>query len=246
MIFRPLQDRISAFHAISKEDKSFLWYQRLAHINCKYIAETAKKGAVTGLTEVDYKQMPICEDCQIGKQTRKPFPRITVTSNYKPGEKLYADLEGPCRTEAFEATATKCIFVGYTSMDGKYRFYDPNTNNIFEARNATFQEIESLPITTVRQAAEAAIEVEISSQPSTPGTSHAQLINTPVVPDESDLSDSEGQANPMVDEQAYSMFENSSTSPEPLDEENQTVNPPDDTDELQKDQQSSSKMRDII
>ncbi|CAG7818823.1 unnamed protein product [Allacma fusca] len=94
MQFRPLQERISAFVAISRQDNTRLWHQRLVHINCKYISETACKNAIRGLSDIDANNKVICESCELGKHKRKPFPRITSTDNYQPGEKLYADLAG--------------------------------------------------------------------------------------------------------------------------------------------------------
>ncbi|CAG7720669.1 unnamed protein product, partial [Allacma fusca] len=66
----------------------------MAHINRRYVKETAHKGAVTGLDSVDLRGEFHCEDCIIGKQARKPFPRVTTVDNAKPGQKLYADLAG--------------------------------------------------------------------------------------------------------------------------------------------------------
>ncbi|CAG7659022.1 unnamed protein product [Allacma fusca] len=45
-------------------------------------------------------------------------------------------------------------------MDRKYRMYDEETDRVFEVRNATFHEVEPLPVQTLRQLAEAGISIE--------------------------------------------------------------------------------------
>ncbi|CAG7828714.1 unnamed protein product [Allacma fusca] len=47
-----------------------------------------------GLPLVDVREDFHCEDYIMGKQSRKPFSRVTTVDNCKPAEKLYADLAG--------------------------------------------------------------------------------------------------------------------------------------------------------
>lgn len=71
-----------------------LWHRRFGHANTRYLQETAKKGAVSGLSIHDVDGDIQCHDCQLGKQSKLPFPRAKHEVNAKPGERIYADLSG--------------------------------------------------------------------------------------------------------------------------------------------------------
>ncbi|CAG7829923.1 unnamed protein product, partial [Allacma fusca] len=324
LLFRPLQERISAFVAISRQDNTRLWNQRLVHKNCKYISETACKNAVRGLADIDANNKVICESCELGKQKRKPLPRKTSTYNYQPGETLYADLAGrfsipalggaryfllvkdhatsfrlayflkkkdettqcikdcvaylanqtkntvklfqsdnggefvnqelgrffrqkgighettaaycpenkqspaiPAHEAIFgrkpslahvrifgctvyvhipEETRTcgqnkgkKCIFVGYSSMDRKYRMYDEETDRDFEdpISFATFHEVEPLPVQTLRQIAEAEITIhEPTGNNPEPAVEEEQIsLVCPIVPTPSSIPPTQEHQN---------------------------------------------------
>lgn len=77
-----------------------LWHDRLSHINLKYIHDSVEKGAVKGISIADLKRSFNCEECHLGKETRKPFPIVNEKRNTLPGEMMHADLSGKMPTKS--------------------------------------------------------------------------------------------------------------------------------------------------
>lgn len=50
------------------------WHKRLGHFHHKALLYMQKKGLVKGLPSLEQK-LPSCEACQLGMQTRSPFPK---------------------------------------------------------------------------------------------------------------------------------------------------------------------------
>jgi len=90
MKFRITQSRAYVAHSLSAK----IWHDRLSHINLQYIKETINKNAATGIIIKDNDSSLNCHDCHIGKETRKPFPRVSKPSNVKVCEMVHADLSG--------------------------------------------------------------------------------------------------------------------------------------------------------
>ena len=91
MEFRPV--KASAFSA--KANTAKLWHERLSHINMRYVRNSVEKGATLGITLDELQGDFHCEECHLGKEARKPFPKSKVERKVtKPGEKLHADLSG--------------------------------------------------------------------------------------------------------------------------------------------------------
>ncbi|GJX74201.1 retrovirus-related pol polyprotein from transposon TNT 1-94, partial [Tanacetum coccineum] len=92
----------SLFCLLSKasETKSWLWHQRLSHLNFCSINELAKQGLVRGLPKLKYQKDHLCCACSLGKRkkhTHKPKSKDLIQ------EKLYLlhiDLCGPMRNES--------------------------------------------------------------------------------------------------------------------------------------------------
>ena len=92
MEFRPVLRRAHA--TISSQKTAELWHQRLGRINSAYVQASVRTGAVTGISLKDVGEGFRCGHCEIGKQARKPFPRVTTDDNFKPGQKIYSDIAG--------------------------------------------------------------------------------------------------------------------------------------------------------
>jgi len=69
-------------------------HDRLAHINPKFIKNSVKKGAISGIPLEQVEGDFHCQDCHTGKETRKPFPTSTTKKDILPGEIIHADLSG--------------------------------------------------------------------------------------------------------------------------------------------------------
>ncbi|GKC92662.1 retrovirus-related pol polyprotein from transposon TNT 1-94 [Tanacetum coccineum] len=113
-------------HATST--KSWLWHQRLSHLNFDTINELAKNDLFTGLPKFKYHKEHLCPSCKQGKSkasTHKPklFPNSKQRLHL-----LHMDLCGPIRVE---------------SINGK-RVYNRRTKKIMEMMNVTFDQLLAL------------------------------------------------------------------------------------------------------
>ncbi|WCJ26514.1 Retrovirus-related Pol polyprotein from transposon RE1 [Euphorbia peplus] len=80
---------------MSKEDTSWLWHRRLAHVSMDLLAKVARYQLVEGLPEISFKKNHLCNACQSGKQSRSSFKTKKVISTKRPLELLHMDLFGP-------------------------------------------------------------------------------------------------------------------------------------------------------
>nr|GEV39310.1 hypothetical protein [Tanacetum cinerariifolium] len=84
----------------ASKNKSWLWHQRLSHLNFGAINDLAKQGLVRGLPKLKYQKNHLCSACSLGKSkkhTHKPKSDDSIQ------EKLYLlhmDLCGPMRIES--------------------------------------------------------------------------------------------------------------------------------------------------
>ncbi|GJU54934.1 retrovirus-related pol polyprotein from transposon TNT 1-94 [Tanacetum coccineum] len=80
--------------------KSWLWHQRLSHLNFDYITSLAKQGLVQGLPKLKYQKDHLCSACALGK-SKKHFHKPKAEDSIQ--EKLYLlhmDLCGPMRIQS--------------------------------------------------------------------------------------------------------------------------------------------------
>jgi len=88
----------SMTYLLSKNDDSWLWHRRLAHIHMHHLDRLVSKNLVEGLPTLKYEKDIICEACQKGKQTKNVFKTKKFVSATHPLELLHMDLFGPSRT----------------------------------------------------------------------------------------------------------------------------------------------------
>ncbi|MCH87868.1 gag-pol polyprotein, partial [Trifolium medium] len=60
---------------MSKEDNVRLWHQRLGHLHLRGLKKAMSTEAVRGLPDLKIEERIICGECQIGKQTKVPYPK---------------------------------------------------------------------------------------------------------------------------------------------------------------------------
>nr|GEV01324.1 retrovirus-related Pol polyprotein from transposon TNT 1-94 [Tanacetum cinerariifolium] len=77
--------------------KSWLWHQRLSHLNFDTINDLAKNDLVTGLTKFKYHKEHICPSCEQGKSKRASHPPKPVPNSRQRLHLLHMDLCGPMR-----------------------------------------------------------------------------------------------------------------------------------------------------
>nr|GEU98410.1 retrotransposon protein, putative, Ty1-copia subclass [Tanacetum cinerariifolium] len=77
--------------------KSWLWHQRLSHLNFDTINDLAKKDLVSGLLKFKYHKEQLCPSCKQGKNKRASHPPKPVPNSRQRLHLLHMDLYGPMR-----------------------------------------------------------------------------------------------------------------------------------------------------
>nr|GEW60286.1 retrovirus-related Pol polyprotein from transposon TNT 1-94 [Tanacetum cinerariifolium] len=113
-------------HATST--KSWLWHQRLSHLNFDTINDLAKNNLVTGLPKFKYHKEHLCPSCEQGKSKKASHPPKPVPNSKQRLHLLHMDLCGPMRVESINgkrklsAKGNIGFFIGYSANSCAYRF----------------------------------------------------------------------------------------------------------------------------
>nr|GEV03861.1 retrovirus-related Pol polyprotein from transposon TNT 1-94 [Tanacetum cinerariifolium] len=77
--------------------KSWLWHQRLSHLNFDTINDLARNDLVSGLPQFKYHKEHLCPSCEQGKSKRASHPPKPVPNSRQRLHLLHMDLCGPMR-----------------------------------------------------------------------------------------------------------------------------------------------------
>nr|GFB18662.1 retrovirus-related Pol polyprotein from transposon TNT 1-94 [Tanacetum cinerariifolium] len=77
--------------------KSWLWHQRLSHLNFDTINDLARNDFVAGLLKFKYHKEHLCPSCEKGKSKRASYPPKPVPNARQRLHLLHMDLCGPIR-----------------------------------------------------------------------------------------------------------------------------------------------------
>ncbi|WJX12869.1 hypothetical protein P8452_03321 [Trifolium repens] len=102
---------------ITKNDESWLWHRRMAHLNFDLLNKIASKDLVIGLPKIRFSKDHLCDACQMGKQTKASFKTKKFISTTKPLELIHMDLFGPSRTKSLGGN-----YYGLVIVDDYSRF----------------------------------------------------------------------------------------------------------------------------
>nr|GFB32390.1 retrovirus-related Pol polyprotein from transposon TNT 1-94 [Tanacetum cinerariifolium] len=83
--------------ARASSTKSWLWHQRLSHLNFDTINDLARNDLVAGLPKFKYQKEHLCPSCEQGKSKRASHPPKPVPNSRQRLHLLYMDLCGPMR-----------------------------------------------------------------------------------------------------------------------------------------------------
>nr|GFC01548.1 putative ribonuclease H-like domain-containing protein [Tanacetum cinerariifolium] len=83
--------------ARASSTKSWLWHQRLSHLNFNTINDLARNDLVSGLPKFKYHKEHLCPSCEQGKSKRASHPPKPVPNSRQRLHLLYMDLCGPMR-----------------------------------------------------------------------------------------------------------------------------------------------------
>ncbi|GKB77690.1 retrovirus-related pol polyprotein from transposon TNT 1-94 [Tanacetum coccineum] len=87
--------------------KSWLWHQRLSHLNFDTINDLAKNDLVSGLPKFKYAKEHLCPSCEQGKSKRASHPPKPVPNSKQRLHLLHMDLCGPMRVASINAEVIK-------------------------------------------------------------------------------------------------------------------------------------------
>nr|GEV88856.1 hypothetical protein [Tanacetum cinerariifolium] len=127
--------------------KSWLWHQRLSHLNFDTINDLVKNDLVSGLPKFKYAKEYLCPSCKQGKSKRASHPPKPVLNSKQRLHLLNMDLCGPMRVASINAKRTefknhalKEYFdtVGITHEASSTK--TPQQNGVVERRNRTLLE----------------------------------------------------------------------------------------------------------
>nr|GEU76605.1 retrovirus-related Pol polyprotein from transposon TNT 1-94 [Tanacetum cinerariifolium] len=83
--------------ARASSTKSWLWHQRLSHLNFDTINDIARNDLVSGLPKFEYHKEHLCLSCEQGKSKRASHPPKPVPNSRQKLHLLHMDLCGPMR-----------------------------------------------------------------------------------------------------------------------------------------------------
>ncbi|GJX06901.1 putative ribonuclease H-like domain-containing protein [Tanacetum coccineum] len=83
----------------ASKNKSWLWHQRLNHLNFGIINDLARKDLVRGLPRLKFEKDHLCSACQLGKSKKHTHKPKTENTNLEVLNTLHMDLCGPMRVQ---------------------------------------------------------------------------------------------------------------------------------------------------
>ncbi|GJV71492.1 retrovirus-related pol polyprotein from transposon TNT 1-94 [Tanacetum coccineum] len=86
--------------AKASSSQSWLWHQRLSHLNFVTINNLVKNNLVRGLPKMKFEKYHLCSACEQGKIHRKHHKSKMAFASNKPLYLLHMDLCGPMRVES--------------------------------------------------------------------------------------------------------------------------------------------------
>nr|GFA87298.1 retrovirus-related Pol polyprotein from transposon TNT 1-94 [Tanacetum cinerariifolium] len=97
--------------ARASSTKSWLWHQRLSHLNFDSINELAKNDLVFGLPKFKYHKEHLCPSCKQGKSKRASHPPKPVPNSRQRLHILHMDLCGPMRIASINGNRYVLVIV---------------------------------------------------------------------------------------------------------------------------------------
>lgn len=100
MFLLNLQTDVAKCLKSSVKDMSWHWNMRLGHVNFGGLKMMVQKKMVHGLPSFNHPDQ-LCEGCQVGKQSRKPFPKESILRAMEPLQLVHTDICDPIKPASF-------------------------------------------------------------------------------------------------------------------------------------------------
>nr|GEY48297.1 hypothetical protein [Tanacetum cinerariifolium] len=91
--------------------KSWLWHQRLSHLNFDTINDLAKNNLVSGLPKFKYAKEHLCPSCEQGQSKRASHPPKPILNSKQRLHLLHMDLCGPMRVASINGKRYVLVIV---------------------------------------------------------------------------------------------------------------------------------------
>nr|GEY51979.1 retrovirus-related Pol polyprotein from transposon TNT 1-94 [Tanacetum cinerariifolium] len=133
--------------------KSWLWHQRLSHLNFDTIYDLAKNDLIAGLPKFKYHKEHLCPSCEQGKSKRASHPPKPVPNSRQRLHLLYMDLCGPMRIASINGKKYVLVIVDDYSRYTWVHFLRSKdeapeviikTKKIIETINVSFDELSAM------------------------------------------------------------------------------------------------------
>nr|GEY17436.1 retrovirus-related Pol polyprotein from transposon TNT 1-94 [Tanacetum cinerariifolium] len=129
-------DSSTCLLAKASSSQSWLWHQRLLHLNFVTINNLVKNNVVQGLSKMKFEKDHLCSACEQGKIHRKHHTSKTAFASNKPFYLLHMDLCGPMHVEN-EASKVIISFIKKTQVNLQLQVQRVQTDNGTEFKNKT-------------------------------------------------------------------------------------------------------------
>ncbi|GJT94488.1 retrovirus-related pol polyprotein from transposon TNT 1-94 [Tanacetum coccineum] len=172
--------------------KSWLWHQRLSHLNFGTINDLTKLDLVDGLPKFKYGKDHLCSACERGKSKKASHPPKLIPSDYSKLELLHMDLFTWVYFIRSKDETPEIIkkFIAQAQLNYKDKVCKIRTDNGTEFKNATlkayYEKLEDSPSTS-------SIIIDTHEAPHVVTTSDEQT--SPISLQESDEFNQEDSAN---------------------------------------------------
>nr|GEX32633.1 retrovirus-related Pol polyprotein from transposon TNT 1-94 [Tanacetum cinerariifolium] len=107
--------------ARASSTKSWLWHQRLSHLNFDTINDLSKNDLVSGLLKFKYHKEHLCRLCEQGKSKRVSHPPKPVSNSRQRLHLLHMDLCGPMRIASINRKRKKQKSISSTKTSFKFK-----------------------------------------------------------------------------------------------------------------------------
>nr|GFC09441.1 retrovirus-related Pol polyprotein from transposon TNT 1-94 [Tanacetum cinerariifolium] len=120
--------------------KSWLWHQRLSHLNFDTINDLARNDLVAGLPKFKYHKEHLCPSCEQGKSKRSSHPPKPVPNSRQRLHLLHMDFCGPIRIASINGKRYVLVIVDYYSRYTWSPVIIIRTDNGTEFKNQVLKE----------------------------------------------------------------------------------------------------------
>nr|GEW34669.1 copia protein [Tanacetum cinerariifolium] len=125
--------------AKASSSQSWLWHQRLSHLNFATINNLVKNNLIQGLPKMKIEKDHLCSACEQRKIHQKHHKSKMAFASNKPLYLLHMDLCGPIRVQSINEKRYVLVVVNDYS-----RIYNKQTRKIHESMNVNFDEISEM------------------------------------------------------------------------------------------------------